>query len=192
MAGRLELNDLKDPFQCKPFSVPVTFIPHTFTAVSMAGTNILSPPLLSLSPVLLFYQTSPLHSWALHNAGFSRHYLMNGTCSTLESYPYVPTSCYVKHLHLTAEKENNLHSKPWVKLVSIRSLNWNETERKQNGISAYMSSPPSLSPLPFSFPPVWVKHHIFSVPTQIPIIPTGGASTQICAFFLIFPPHRLR
>lgn len=75
---------------------------------------------------------------------------MNGTGSALEIYPFMPTSCYVEHLHLTAEKENKHHSKPWVKLVSIRSLNCNETERKQNGIFAYMSSP-SLPPPPFSF-----------------------------------------
>jgi len=78
---------------------------------------------------------------------------MNGTGSALEIYPFVPTSCYVEHLHLTAEKENNHHSKPWVKLVSIRSLNCNETERKKNGIITYMSSAPSFPPPSFSFPP---------------------------------------
>lgn len=78
---------------------------------------------------------------------------MNGTGSTLEIYPFVPTSCYVEHLHLTAEKENNHHSKPWVKLVSIRRLNCNETERKQNGTFSYMSSllsPPPLLLIPTS------------------------------------------
>lgn len=117
---------------------------------------------------------------------------MNGTGSTLEIYPFVPTSCYVEHLHLTAEKENNHHSKPWVKLVSIRSLNCSETERKQNGIFAYMNPPPSLPPPPFSFPPAWVKHHISSIPTQALSIPTSGPSLQIHIIFLICCPHRMR
>lgn len=68
---------------------------------------------------------------------------MNGTGRVLEIYPFMPTSCYVEHLHFTAEKENNHHSKPWVKLASIRSLNCNETEGKQNGIFSYLSSPSS-------------------------------------------------
>lgn len=76
---------------------------------------------------------------------------MNGTGSALDIYPLVPTSCYVEHLHLTVEKENNHHSKLWVKLVLIRCLNCNETERKQKGITAYKSSPPSLPHCPFHY-----------------------------------------
>lgn len=117
---------------------------------------------------------------------------MNGTGSTLEIYLFVPTSCYVEHLRLTAEKENNHHSKPWVKLVSIRSLDCNETERKQNGTFAYVNSPPSLPPSPFSFPPAWVKYHISSVPTQALSIPTSVSSLQIRAIFLICRLHRMR